>query len=275
LALGRRDGRLGAVAPAIAAPVLLVRPTYGIAAVSWDCALLLVFAVVGGAVWAALFPPLAVLGSHFAQLVAALLLLRLAGLHIPSCGIGRGQAGSVWPPVVLAGAPFVVLAVLSTVADVRSSGDNLVQQSVLALERVRGFPAAELGLLAFYNVVLVAVAEELVFRGYFHARLRRAVPGHFALGQLHLSRAAVASGCLFAGFHVIGFLPGHLSPGLALAPGAATGVVLIPLAFGIAAAWLYDRTGTLAGPIVIHGLFNGIGYFGRAVLLVLLAGRGG
>jgi hypothetical protein len=31
----------------------------------------------------------------------------------------------------------------------------------------------------------------------------------------------------------------------------------------------------LAGPVVIHGLFNGIAYFGRAVLLVLLAGRGG
>ncbi len=73
------------------------------------------------------------------------------------------------------------------------------------------------------------VAEELFFRGVLYAALRK-----------HASRwlAIAMSGAVFAFVHtnIVGFLP--------------------IMALGCVLAYLYERTGSLAGPIVVHVLHN-------------------
>ena len=82
-------------------------------------------------------------------------------------------------------------------------------------------------------VGLAAVAEEIFFRGFVFSGLR---------SRLSLWPAAVISGLVFGLVH------------------AATGITaVIPLAvFGVALAWLYDRTGSLWPSMIAHSLNNGI-----------------
>ena len=77
-------------------------------------------------------------------------------------------------------------------------------------------------------------AEELLFRGFLYAWLRR-LRGFFV--------AALISGFVFS--------LAHLDPGLII-PFTGVGVVL---------AYAYERTGSLAAPIGVHFVFNFVSFF--------------
>jgi membrane protease YdiL (CAAX protease family) len=85
-------------------------------------------------------------------------------------------------------------------------------------------------------VVLAApVSEEVFFRGFLFGGLR---------GRLSFWPAAVISGLLFGLVHL---------------PGGALQVP--PLAvFGVLLAWLYERTGSLGPPILMHVIQNSISF---------------
>lgn len=94
--------------------------------------------------------------------------------------------------------------------------------------------------LAVLSLVLVAPAEELLFRGAIQGRLGRAfgVAGSVLGGSL-----------LFATIHLANFT-GPLLPVVA----AAAVVGAVSLVFGYA----YERTGNLVVPVLVHGCYNAL-----------------
>jgi uncharacterized protein len=86
----------------------------------------------------------------------------------------------------------------------------------------------------FLIVIAAPIPEETLFRGLFFGALRTRAPFWAAAG---------ASGVLFGAVH--------------LASGDAAVAGLLAL-FGVILAWLYERTGSLGPPIVLHMLNNGI-----------------
>jgi membrane protease YdiL (CAAX protease family) len=118
---------------------------------------------------------------------------------------------------------------------------------VLAWQAVTGRPPAmptqlaidfgpvEIVLGLVLLVLAAPVAEEIFFRGFLFAGLRRRFG--FWVG-------ASISAVLFGLSH------------------AGDGAVLVPLlfVFGVGAAYLYDRRGSLVAPIAAHAMFNVIGF---------------
>jgi membrane protease YdiL (CAAX protease family) len=92
--------------------------------------------------------------------------------------------------------------------------------------------------MASAAVLLIPVAEELLFRGVLYPSLKRPFGRRWALWL---------SAILFGAVHVnlMTFLPLTL--------------------FGLILAWLYERTGNLLAPIVAHSLFNLANLFLMAV----------
>lgn len=92
--------------------------------------------------------------------------------------------------------------------------------------------------LAVLSVLLVAPAEELLFRGAIQGRLRQ---------RFGPAPAVVGASLLFGSVHLTNFT-GALPPIVAtIALLAVVGSI-----FGVA----YERTGNLAVPVVIHGVYN-------------------
>jgi hypothetical protein len=83
---------------------------------------------------------------------------------------------------------------------------------------------------------LAPISEELFFRGFLFGGLR---------GKLSFWPAALISGAFFGSIHLLG----------------GSWEVIPPLAvFGILLAWLYERTGSIGPPILMHALQNGIAF---------------
>ncbi|WP_224269938.1 CPBP family intramembrane glutamic endopeptidase [Haloprofundus salinisoli] len=92
--------------------------------------------------------------------------------------------------------------------------------------------------LAALSIVLVAPAEELLFRGAIQGRLRTAYGPVAGVGL---------ASAIFASIHVFNYV------GSPVAVVAATGVIFVTGSIlGIA----YERTGNLAVPILIHAAYN-------------------
>ena len=85
-------------------------------------------------------------------------------------------------------------------------------------------------------VGLAPISEELFFRGFLFGGLR---------GRLSFWPAALISGIFFGSIHLLG---GSIE-------------VIPPLAaFGVLLAWLYERTGSLGPPMLMHALQNAIAF---------------
>jgi hypothetical protein len=92
--------------------------------------------------------------------------------------------------------------------------------------------------LAVLSVILVAPVEELLFRGVIQGRLR----GRFG------PRSAIAgSSLLFGAMHLSNYT-GSVPPIVA----GASLIAVIGAVFGA----LYERTGNLAVPILVHAVYN-------------------
>jgi membrane protease YdiL (CAAX protease family) len=85
-------------------------------------------------------------------------------------------------------------------------------------------------------VGLAPISEELFFRGFLFGGLR---------GKLSFWPAALISGLFFGSIHLAG----------------GSWEVVPPLAvFGVLLAWLYERTGSIGPPILMHALQNAIAF---------------
>ena len=91
------------------------------------------------------------------------------------------------------------------------------------------------------QVILIAVPEEVFYRGWLQPRLRRVWPGGVRFLGVAVGPAIVLTSVLFAVGHVVTI------------PAAFRLAVFFPsLLFG----WLRDRTDHLAGPVALHVIFN-------------------
>jgi membrane protease YdiL (CAAX protease family) len=106
---------------------------------------------------------------------------------------------------------------------------------------------------AALSLVLIGPAEELFFRGAIQGNLRTAFGPVTAIGLTSL---------LFGAVHVTGFLSAGVALSLAVV-GSLSLNVLSAVLFGA----LYERSGNLTVPIIVHGLTNAIGLI--AVYLTL------
>jgi uncharacterized protein len=113
----------------------------------------------------------------------------------------------------------------------------LVQPEQDDVTRDLGFDEGGFGAIAA-GVLIVAVApvsEEVFFRGFMYGGLRRKLP---------MWAAALISGAVFGLLH-------YTDPD-------SIGVVPQLAVLGVLLAWLYERTGSLWPPIVLHVINNGI-----------------
>jgi hypothetical protein len=92
--------------------------------------------------------------------------------------------------------------------------------------------------MAVLSLVVVAPAEELLFRGAIQGRLGRAFG---AVGAVALSSL------VFGAFHVANFESGLVGVAFATSIVVAVGLIL---------GALYERTGNLTVPILVHGVYN-------------------
>jgi membrane protease YdiL (CAAX protease family) len=108
-------------------------------------------------------------------------------------------------------------------------------QALPALSLVAGLVTAE--------VFLVALPEEVFFRGYLQSRLDEALPARARILGADMGWAVPVASLLFVASH------------FAVAPRAWTVAILIPsLVFG----WMRARTGSLAAPILYHAACNAV-----------------
>ncbi len=96
--------------------------------------------------------------------------------------------------------------------------------------------ALSIAIAGFLIVVLAPLSEELFFRGFMFASLRRSMP---------LWPAALIAAVVWGSLHLSG---GNI------------GVAIQLSVFGVILAWLYERSGTLWAPITAHALNNTIAF---------------
>ncbi|MFW5934797.1 MAG: CPBP family intramembrane glutamic endopeptidase [Halolamina sp.] len=126
-------------------------------------------------------------------------------------------------------------------------GELLGVDPVTAVSAPEELSVGVLTVLLPTMLLVVGPAEEYLFRGIVQGYLRRSFSAWGAVGW---------SALLFALVHL---------PNLVSTPEA--GVVSIPvwLTIGVVLGWLYERTGALLVPVLVHGLYN------AAVITLLFA----
>ena len=144
-------------------------------------------------------------------------------------GLGvRGFAGSALGLAAVAYIAYIVFAAVYSL---------LVQPEQEDLTKDLGFDDGGVGpiIAGFLIVALAPLSEEIFFRGFMYGGLRRRLP---------VWGAAAISGLVFGLLHYTG--PDSI------------GVVPQLAVLGVLLAWLYERTGSLWPPIMLHVVNNGI-----------------
>ncbi len=127
--------------------------------------------------------------------------------------------------------PALGLHLVSQQLIIALGGEPTSQEAVEMVARASAPP--ELALQALSVVVFAPICEELLFRGVLYPSLRD-------LG--HRRMAIAASSLLFAAIH------GSLA-------------LMLPLTvLAVALVWLYEKTGSIIAPILMHAAFNAVNF---------------
>ena len=115
----------------------------------------------------------------------------------------------------------------------------LIQPEQEDITRELGFDESTLGAIAAGILIVIAapISEEVFFRGFMFAGIRRRAP--FAV-------AAVSSAAIWGLFHYTG--------------PDSWGVCLQLAIFGVVLAWLYERTGSILPTIAVHMFNNALAF---------------
>ncbi len=112
------------------------------------------------------------------------------------------------------------------------------------------------GILGF-QILLSGTAEEPLFRGMLMTVLGKYLRGRYRIGNFEIPSSGVVATILFTLAHV----------GFTISPFAITDFSLFnlvgALVLGLFFAIVFHRTGSLLGPIIMHGYANGILVVGR------------
>lgn len=188
--------------------------------------------------------PLLVFGGDLPGAVAFLALVtvgQVAFLVVGAAYVRRADGVTVrWPTrrdlAYAGGALVAALALVFGISTVAAAAGVAPGGSVFD-EPIAEEPAVALG-LAVLSILLVAPAEELLFRGAIQGRLRRAFGPTGAIAGASL---------LFGSIHLANFT------GSVVGAAVGAGVVTVGGAvFGI----VYERTGNLLVPVVAHAAYN-------------------
>lgn len=227
------------VGPAPGGPVgLLPGVGWGPLQALGGLALLLVVTLVSVGVISSFDPDLETLGGRLAvQIVLAASLVGVAFVF--------ARRGSALEPAELGLRRSLVPPLrLSVIAYLAYIGGAILIALAIQPEQEDVTDQLGYGESALANVVVAALVigvapltEEIFFRGFMFAGLRRRLP---------FLAAGVLSAGVWGLFHYTG-------------PGT-WGVVLQLAAFGVILAWLYERTGSLWPPIAVHALNNAIAF---------------
>ena len=127
----------------------------------------------------------------------------------------------------------------SSTSAARSSSPSCSQPEQEDVTRELGVDEGTLGAIAAGVLIIVVapISEEIFFRGFIFAGLRRAVP--FVV-------AALISAAIWGIFHYTG--------------ADSWGVVVQLAVFGIVLAWLYERTGSIWPTIAVHAFNNAVAF---------------
>jgi len=142
----------------------------------------------------------------------------------------RRPAISPWKPAALAYLAYIGCAIVIAL---------LVQPEQEDVTEELGYGEGALAnvLVGFLVIGIAPLTEEVFFRGFMFAGLRRSLP---------FAAAAAISAGLWGLFHYTG-------------PGT-WGVVLQLAAFGVILSWLYQRTGSIWPPVAVHALNNALAF---------------
>lgn len=231
-------GPEAAAAPGAPAPGALPDAGWGPTRVLVGLAALLVALVVEVGVISAFDPKLDSLAGRLTlQVLLALTLLGVAfGVTSPGGVTAPGELGlrrSLIPPFKPAALTYLAYVGCAIVIAL------LIQPEQEDVTEELGYGDSGLADVAtgFLIVAVAPLSEEIFFRGFMFAGLRRRLP---------FAAAAAVSAGLWGLFHYTG-------------PGT-WGVVIQLAVFGIALAWLYERTGSIWPPIAVHSLNNAIAF---------------
>lgn len=174
--------------------------------------------------------------------------------------IRRERIPTIWKPsrmstsralAVTAGAAAPCMALAAALLWMRLAAEGPMLMHTLAAN-LRVAPFHLVAGSAVGPVIMVPLAEELAFRQYIYGRLRRSdEPGWVVGGRWTLGRATVVSSALFAAIHLVNVL---FAPSRSLA--LMAGQIGFAFLFGLIAVWLLERTGSLLGPVLVHGATN-------------------
>ena len=175
-----------------------------------------------------------ILISYGGPVAIALVLVLTYFSRAPERDPGRTLRGALaGPGAWLATFPAVGAVLWATTSLLQAAGANVEEQAILTELRAHPVP--------FFIVAVLCApfVEEVTFRGLLYPALK---------GKIGVGLAMIVSAALFSLVHW------HL-------PTAPAIFVL-----GLALAYVYERTGTLAAPIVFHSVFNGWTFLGEVVL---------
>jgi membrane protease YdiL (CAAX protease family) len=206
---------------------------------------LLIAGVVVSVVFGVVFTvPLLLFGgelSDSATFLAFAAVGQLGFLAVGGAYVRRAGGVTVRPPtrrdLAYAGGGLVAALVLVLGISVAAAAAGVAPGGSVFDDPIARDPTLALG-LAVLSIVLVAPAEELLFRGAIQGRLRRAVGP---------ARAIAGASLIFGAIHLVNFT------GSVVGTLVGAGVVAVGGAvFGV----VYERTGNLVVPILAHGAYN-------------------
>ena len=166
--------------------------------------------------------------------------MRLRSISLKDIGLGRKiNASDIAPALQVFAAYFLVLIAATAAVEALIPSINVDQKQQL------GFEAAasgwQLGLVFLSLVIMPAIVEEIMVRGFLYTGLRK---------KLTKVTAAIVASCIF------GFA--HLQLGLGASPLwiAAIDTTILSLFL----IYLRERTGSLWAGMLVHGLKNGLAF---------------
>jgi uncharacterized protein len=184
----------------------------------------------------------------------------LLGIAVARRFLKDATFGIRWPPgrtrVGLAVVWGVLFGIIMLIVD--QSGDLTSGITPGA----RAHRAVDIAGWLLFELLLVGLCEETLFRGLLLGVLQALSPSRLRIRKFSLSTAGVTIAIMFALAHVLSFATEPWP--------AAVGQQLYAVALGILYAWLRENSGSLLAPIIAHSLSDFVETAGVVVLFGLL-----
>jgi membrane protease YdiL (CAAX protease family) len=114
------------------------------------------------------------------------------------------------------------------------------------------------GELLLYLLLMPGLSEELVYRGVMLGSADAIAPPRWRFAGASIGWGLIVVSCVFGVLH-----------GFTIGPGWQVEwdfvAVIVATVFGFAFGWMKERTGSLLAPIMLHGLADFLGFFGRMI----------